>query len=108
MFYQHLNENLSDTLVNPAGRLKEGEDPMEYVNSQAFEANLMSMDLMSMGRLLYVISFLEQAMDGAFNKDHLKEPAQVRDAWVMGAAQWIKWRVEEIFGLVQKPGDPKI
>jgi hypothetical protein len=61
-----------------------------------------------MGRLLYVISFLEQAMDGAFNKDHSKEPAQVRDAWVMGAAQWIKWRVEEIFGLVQKPGDPKI
>jgi hypothetical protein len=42
MFYQHLNENLSDTLVDPAGRLKEGEDPMEYVNSQAFEANLMS------------------------------------------------------------------
>ena len=59
MFYQHLNENLSDTIVDPAGRLEEGEDPMEYVNSQAFEANLMSMDLMSIGRLLYVISFLE-------------------------------------------------
>jgi hypothetical protein len=42
MFYHRLNENLSDTLVDPAGRLKEGEDPMEYVNSQAFEANLMS------------------------------------------------------------------
>jgi hypothetical protein len=107
MFYQHLNENLSDTIVDPAGRLEEGEDPMEYVNSQAFEANLMSMDLMSMGRLLYVISFLEQAMDGAFNKDHSKEPPQVRDAWVMGAAQWIKWRAEEVFSLVQKPGDPK-
>jgi hypothetical protein len=66
MFYQHLNENLSDTLVNPAGRLKDGEDPMEYVNSQAFEANLMSVGLMSIGRLLYVISFVEQAMDGAF------------------------------------------
>ena len=48
MFYQHLNENLSDTLVNPAGPLKEGEDPMEYVNSQAFEANPMSMAVYSM------------------------------------------------------------
>jgi hypothetical protein len=101
MFYQHLNENLSDTLVDPAGRLKEGEDPMEYVNSQAFEANLMSIGLMSKGHLLYVVSFLEQAMDGAFN--HSKEPPQVRDAWVIGAAQWIKWRAEEAFNLVQKP-----
>ena len=108
MFYQHLNENLSDTLVDPAGRLKEGEDPMEYVNSQAFEANLMSTDLMSKGQLLYVVSFLEHAMIGAFNNDHSKEPPQVRDAWVMGAAQWIKWRAEEAFSLVQKPGDPEI
>jgi hypothetical protein len=53
MFYQHMNENL------------------------------MSMDLMSMGHLLYVVSFLEQAMDGAFNNNHSKEPPQVRDAWVM-------------------------
>ena len=59
MFYQHLNENLSDTLVDPASWLKEGEDPMDYVNAQAFQANLMSIDLMSMGHLLYVISFLE-------------------------------------------------
>jgi hypothetical protein len=103
MFHQHLNENLSDTLVDPAGRLKEGEDPMEYVNSQAFEANLMSM-----GYLLYVVSFLEQAMNGAFNNDHLKEPPQARDAWVMGTAQWIKWRAEETFSLVQKPGNPEI
>jgi hypothetical protein len=55
MFYQHMNKNLSDTLVDPTGRLKEGEDPMDYVNSQAFQANLMSMDLMSMGHLLYRI-----------------------------------------------------
>jgi hypothetical protein len=108
MFYQRLNENISDTIVDPAGRLEEGEDPMEYVNSQAFEANLMSVELMSMGRLLYVISFLEEAMYGAFNNDHSKEPPQVRDALVMGAAQWIKWRAEEAFSLVQKPGDPKI
>jgi hypothetical protein len=86
MFYQHLNENLSDTLVDPAGRLKEGEDPMDYVNAQAFQANLMSIDLMSMGHLLYVVSFLERAMDGAFNKDPSKEPPQVRDAWVMGCS----------------------
>jgi hypothetical protein len=103
MFYQHLSENLSDTLVDPAGRFKEGEDLMDYVNAQAFQANLMSM-----GHLLYLVSFLEHTMDGAFNKDHSKEPPQVRDAWVMGAAQWIKWRVEETFSLVQKPGDPKI
>ena len=110
MFYQHLNENLSDELVNPAGLLEEGEDPMDYVNAQAFRANLMSIDLMSMGHLLYVISFLEEAMHGAFNEDHSKEPEppQVRDAWVMGAAQWIVWRAEEAFSLVQKPGDPEI
>jgi hypothetical protein len=81
---------------------------MDYVNAQAFQANLMSIDLMSMGHLLYVVSFLERAMDGAFNKDPSKEPPQVRDAWVMGAAQWIKWRAEETFSLVQKPGDPEI
>jgi len=63
---------------------------------------------MSMGHLLYVVSFLEQAMDGAFNNDHSKEPPQVRDAWVMGAAQWIKWREEETFRLVRKPGDLEI
>jgi Protein of unknown function (DUF3632) len=77
---------------------------MDYVNAQAFQANLMSIDLISMRRLLYVISFLEEAMHYAFN-DHSKEPPQVRDAWVMGAAQWIKWRAEEAFSLVQKPGD---
>ena len=108
MFYQHLNENLSDELVNPAGLLEEGEDPMDYVNAQAFRANLMSIDLMSKGRLLYVQSFLEHAMHDAFKRDHSKEPPQVRDAWVMGAAQWIKWRAEETFSLVQKPGDPEI
>jgi Protein of unknown function (DUF3632) len=81
---------------------------MDYVNAQAFRANLMSIDLMSMGHLLYVVSFLEHAMIDAFNEDHSKEPPQVRDACVMGAAQWIKWRAEEAFSLVQKPGDPKI
>ena len=84
---------------------------MDYVNAQAFRANLMSIDLMSKRHLLYVVSFLEEAMHYAFNNDHYdhsKEPPQVRDAWVMGAAQWIKWRAEETFGLVQKPGDPEI
>jgi hypothetical protein len=32
-FYQRLNENLSDELIGPAARLKEGEDPMDYVNA---------------------------------------------------------------------------
>ena len=107
-FYQRLNENLSDELIGPAARLKEGEDPMDYVNAQAFRANLMSIDLVSMGHLLYVVSFLEHAMIDAFNEDYSKEPPQIRGAWVMGAAQWIKWRAEEAFSLVQKPGDPKI
>jgi Protein of unknown function (DUF3632) len=108
MFYQRLNENLSNELIDPASLLNGGEDPMDYVNAQAFRANLMSIDLMSMGHLLYVVSFLEEAMHEAFNEDHSKEPPQVRDARVMGAAQWIKWRAEEAFSLVQKPGDPEI
>jgi hypothetical protein len=62
MFYQHLNETLTDTLVDPAGRLKEGEDPMDYVNVQASQANLMSKD-----HLLYIPSFLGHAMDNAFD-----------------------------------------
>jgi hypothetical protein len=107
MFYQHLNENLSDTLVDPAGRLKEGEDPMDYVNTQAFQANLMSVDLMSMGHLFCVLSFLEHIMDGAFNKDHSKEPPQIRDAWVMGAAQWIKWRQKKYFAWFRSPVTPR-
>jgi hypothetical protein len=112
MFYQHLNKTLNDTLIDPAGRLKEGEDPMDYVNAWAFQANVMSIDFMSKGHLLYVLSFPEHAMDGALNQDYSKQSPQVRDAWVMGAAQWIKWRAEETFSpgssLVQKPGDPKI
>jgi hypothetical protein len=40
-------------------------------------------NLMSMGHLLYIVSFLEQAMDGAFNNDHSKELPQVRDASTM-------------------------
>jgi hypothetical protein len=47
---------------------------MDYVNAQAFRANLMAIDLMSMGHLLYVVSFLEHAMIDAFNEDHSKEP----------------------------------
>jgi hypothetical protein len=108
MFYQHLNETLNDTLVDPAGRLKEGEDPMDYVNTQPFQANLMSINLMSKSYLLYVLSFLEHAMNDAFNKGHSKEPPQVHDVWVMGAAQWIKWRTEETLSLVQKPDDSEI
>jgi hypothetical protein len=40
-------------------------------------------------------------MDGALNQDYSKQSPQVRDAWVMGAAQWIKWRAEETFSLVR-------
>jgi hypothetical protein len=68
MFYQHMNENLMS---------------MDLMSMDLMSMDLMSMDLMSMGHLLYVVSFLEQAMDGAFNNNHSKEPPQVRDAWVM-------------------------
>ncbi|RMD44081.1 hypothetical protein DV735_g975, partial [Chaetothyriales sp. CBS 134920] len=108
MFYQHMNENLSDELVDPPGRLEEGEDPMEYVNGQAFAANFMRRHLISKRRLLYVIDFLEQSMNQAFNQNHSAEPPNVRDAWALGAAQWILWKAEEAFSLVQKPGDPAI
>ena len=60
---------------------------MDYVNAEALRANLMSSEALSMGHLLYAITFLERAMDGAFKRDHSKEPPHVRNAWVMGAAQ---------------------
>ncbi|RMZ84868.1 hypothetical protein DV738_g255, partial [Chaetothyriales sp. CBS 135597] len=99
---------LADALYDQCVELEEGEDPTEYVNNQAFTTHFMTKDLLSKHFFPVIIPMLEQSMNGAFNQDHSEEPSQVRDAWVMGASQWIIYKVEEAFSLVQKPGDPTI
>ena len=79
----------------------EDTDVMEYVNAQAFHANLHA-------KAANLIWYLERAMDDAFKFDNSMEPRRIQDALVMGAAQWPKWAGPEIFPLVQRLGDPEL
>lgn len=60
------------------------EDPMEYVNFQAFLAHF---DATSPGNSdsLYAL----WAMRKAFEESHEEDGPAVRDIYIMGAAQWI-------------------
>ncbi|RMZ84867.1 hypothetical protein DV738_g254, partial [Chaetothyriales sp. CBS 135597] len=108
LYAQHLIENMNHQSIDPTSQLEEGKDPMDYVNSQAFTANFLLSHLMSKHLFLSVIPSLGYSMYVAFKQNHSEEPQQAQDAWVMGAAQWILWRAEEAFSLVQKPGDPAV
>lgn len=75
---------------------------MRYVNYQAFLANFMEVGVWLPGP-----SSALYAMRGAFEKEcHEKDnnPA-IRDAWVLGAAQWILWNGQGLYKLVLWPGD---
>jgi hypothetical protein len=41
-------------------------------------------------------------MNSAFpeDEDHSQDTPEIRDAWVLGAAQWILWNGQQLFKLV--------
>lgn len=77
-FYACLREDIWDYHADPGS---DGQDPARYVNYQAF------VSLVNEGSF-----WNPSTVDAlAIKEDHKKEPSSVRDAWVMGAAQWILW-----------------
>lgn len=90
-FYQTLQENIIDD------KPWTETDPARYINFQAFEAhpNDTGIFLASPNQAL-------QAMNSAFSeyKDHPQDTPEIRDAWVLGAAQWILWNGQQLFRLV--------
>jgi hypothetical protein len=99
-FYQHLLEDLVDNRGNPGD---DGADPSRYVNYQAFVANLMEVGVWLPGPSLALY-----AMRGTFQESHEGEGPAIRDAWALGAAQWILWNGQGLFKLVLWPGDGKM
>ena len=74
----------------------EDTDVMEYVNAQAFHANLHA-------KVANLIWYLERAMDDAFKFDNSMELLQVQEGLIMGAAQWPIWAGPSILPFVQRP-----
>ncbi|OBT90770.1 hypothetical protein VE02_00581 [Pseudogymnoascus sp. 03VT05] len=82
-FYQQLGEDIKDARMDP------GDDdttPERFVNFHSFLAHLMNS-----GMWLATPEGALRIMRGAFEESHDKESAEIQDAWVMGAAQWILW-----------------
>lgn len=44
-------------------------------------------------------------MRDAFEENHDDQPGNVRDAYILGAAQWILWNGQNLFVQIQYPGD---
>ena len=108
-----MNISLYDLVPNistddPNEPLTEDMDVMEYVNAQAFRANLYALVYRGNHLLANPVANLKYAMDDAFKFDNSNEPPRVRDALTMGAAQWPKCAGPEIFVLVQRPGDTEL
>lgn len=47
-------------------------------------------------------------MRDAFEKNHDDEPSSIRDAYILGAAQWILWNGQNLFTQIRYPGDAPI
>ena len=45
------------------------------------------------------------AMRDAFEKNQESEPSSVRDAYVLGAAQWVLWNGQNLSTQIRYPGD---
>ncbi|KFZ23055.1 hypothetical protein V502_02465 [Pseudogymnoascus sp. VKM F-4520 (FW-2644)] len=99
-FYACLREDVWDYHPDPGS---DGEDPVRYVNYQAFVSlvNEGSFWNPSTGDALAI-------MEITFTEDHKKEASTVRDAWVMGAAQWILWGGQSLLKLHLNPRDEMV
>lgn len=91
-YYQQIGEDMRDALSAPGD---DGADPARYINFQAFLAHVQSA-----GLFLPSNDYARYAMQSAFNEDHSKDSRQIRDAWVLGAAQWVLWYGQDMFKLL--------
>ena len=64
----------------------DGASPERFVNFHSFLAHLMNS-----GMWLATPEDALKTMRRAFEENHEKENTEIRDAWVMGGAQWILW-----------------
>lgn len=76
------------------------ENPGEYVNYHAFVANLEQCHVFHSDPTYAVC-----AMRDAFEKNQEDKPVSIRDAYVLGAAQWILWNGQNLFTQIRYPGD---
>lgn len=72
--------------------------PERFVNFHSFLAHLINS-----GLWLATPEDAVQTMRRVFEENHEKESTEVRDAWVMGAAQWILWSGQVLFELLLWP-----
>ncbi|CAJ2511954.1 Uu.00g075790.m01.CDS01 [Anthostomella pinea] len=93
-FYQHLQEDLADNEFEPGD---DGSALAEYVNYQAFLANLTDMTL-----YLPRSCFATRPLRDAFAGDH-GEGVSVHEAWIMGAAMWILYCGQALFKQILYP-----
>jgi len=92
VFYQHLIEDITDNNRSPED---DEVTPDQYVNYQAFLANLMAA-----GLWLPSPNDALMAMRGAFKPRDESESLATREAWIMGAVQWILWNGQGLFKLL--------
>ncbi|KFY63057.1 hypothetical protein V496_04219 [Pseudogymnoascus sp. VKM F-4515 (FW-2607)] len=73
-------------------------NPARYVNCQSFLSLIMDAGLWipTTRPVLYVMS-------RTFEESHEKETSDIRDAWIMGAAQWILWSGQSLIKLHLDP-----
>lgn len=76
------------------------ETPGEYVNYHAFVANLDQCH-----RFRSNPSYAIWAMRDAFEENQEGKPGSIRDAYVLGAAQWILWNGQNLFTQIRYSGD---
>ncbi|KAF7719551.1 DUF3632 domain-containing protein [Penicillium ucsense] len=73
-------------------------NPTHYINYNSFLAHLYSHRIFPTDP-----TYALWAMRAAFEDDRDSEPAELRSAWVLGAAQWILWNGQGLFQLVMEP-----
>jgi hypothetical protein len=104
LFWEELNIYLHDQRVAPKHLHSYGEDVMQYVNLMAQIANLF-VYASPKHDLYYVPGFAMEAMGDAFDLLLVEHERSVGDAYVMGAAQYVKWAAPAFWDLVRRPGD---
>ena len=86
---------IEDTIDNNSSPEDDDMTPDRYINYQAFLANLMAA-----GLWLPSPSQAMMAMHGAFQRDGGSEHHTIREAWILGAVQWIFWSGQELYKLL--------
>ncbi|KAK1765201.1 hypothetical protein QBC33DRAFT_571765 [Phialemonium atrogriseum] len=99
-FYQTLGIDLTDANLQP----REESDPEyssdRFVNYVAFVANVLAIGIFRPWSRT-PLSILSRALE----RRHNEETPEVRDAWVLGAAQLVLWHGQGLFKLVLSPED---